>query len=81
VRGERHTRVGYGWLWAGPKPPAGPPTIYSDVLPGETVLPPISDPRGPLATPDFSVIALRILAATAIAGAGFAATRRPRNNQ
>ena len=69
-------RVGYGWLWAGPLPPIPDASLYSDIPAGAKILRPLSDATGPLATPDFPIIAVRLLAVTALAGAGFVAPTR-----
>lgn len=72
--GPAQVRVGYGWLWAGPLPPIPDASSYSDIPHGAKVLRPTSDANGPLATPDTAVIFLRLLAVTAVAGAGFSVT-------
>ena len=73
-RDSHERRVGYGWLWAGPRwaepheinvpPPPTGFTIDSD----ETI--PDPDPRH-AARPDLEVMFLRFLAATIISGAAF----------
>lgn len=69
-----YLRVGYGWLWVGPHRPHGPGAFGPCDL----------DPPGPgcaeesraaardsLASPDLTLIALRLAAATGIAAAVF----------
>ena len=63
ARGE-HTsvRVGYGWLWAGPRRV----DIFDEVSDGR---------YDPNTRPDFPLIAMRIVAATGIAGSAFLVTK------
>ena len=75
ISGKKYpsVRVGYGWLWAGPLPAIPDASNYSDIPQGYKLLRPTSDANGPLATPDYAIIALRLLAITAFAGAALAA--------
>jgi hypothetical protein len=60
-------RWNYGWLWLGPKDP------YYDPNPASYA--PKVSPYDRLASPNLPIIALELLAATALAGAAMAATR------
>jgi hypothetical protein len=72
--GVQYVRVGYGWLWAGPY--MNPPKVYNpplktgagpefDIAKEEDIPHPLFEK----ATPDLSLIGLRLVNATAIATA------------
>src|SRR5450755_705303 len=66
-------RVGYGWLWAGP---AIKGDVFDQVFPDP-------HPQWDRAIPDLELMALRILAASAVSGAAFllAGMRKSSANQ
>ncbi|MGA9393697.1 MAG: hypothetical protein WBV69_24910 [Candidatus Sulfotelmatobacter sp.] len=68
-------RVGYGWLWAGPVPRGG--IFNGSTTEAPVPLPPPGftfdnpEPTWERARPDLELMALRLLAGTAILGAAF----------
>jgi hypothetical protein len=77
--GTDHQRLGYGWVWAGPQYPRSPGQNsagrygFADVdgFIAEDATRSQWDATSQYAVPDTMLIAFRIIAATAVAGAAF----------
>jgi hypothetical protein len=73
----RYERVGYGWVWAGPYRSA--PVVYDHPAKSadgwQIVAEEDARPPAPTAVPDFPLMTIRFLAATALSAACFLIAR------